>query len=514
MDIHATLTEAAANHAQGRLDEAESGYRSVIAFDPTVADSFHLLGMVLFQKKNLTEAAQLIFQATELNPQNPSFFQNLAIVYNEMEFYDQACQALLKAKQLDPDNVSIIVQLAHTNRRLGEYEIASSHYNAVLEIEPDNTEALAMLGITYEHLGDLNAAEPLYRQSVSINERPDTLFNLGNILKDRHDTDEAISCYSRAILNKPDFAEAHVHLAYALLAKGDYPSAWEEYEWRWKVPVFGNRQFPSPRWEGQSLEGKTLLIHAEQGFGDTLQFCRLIKDVPRQSTQIIFECQPALVRLLERVGYIDKVIPQGEVLPQHDYNLPLLSLPRRLELRPQTIPNTFPYLDADPAETSRWRDKLQKPGLNLGVVWQGTAEKRNTAARACSLEDIKQLFQIPGTNWYSLQKEIPVTDRPLPEALTDLSAELSDFAATAAIISSLDLVVSIDTGVAHLVSALGKPVMVLLAASADWRWVEQDNKCLWYPNAHLFRQKDAENWTEPVNTIAEQITALAKTSQP
>ena len=343
-------------------------------------------------------------------------------------------------------------------------------------------------------------------------EEPDLLYNLGNIFKDQHRADEAVAAFQRALELKPDYHWARVHLAFALLLKGDYPAGWREYEQRWKIPLFGERScgFSAPAWDGSPIEGETVLLFAEQGFGDTLHFARYAGIVAAMGCRVVFTCQPHLARLMKTLKGADEVIAQGDPLPDFDRYAPLLSLPHLLGTTLDTIPADVPYLAAEPGLAEKWAGRLSgAPGLKVGIAWSGTAEMRGNPARGCPLSQFRPLLDNPDINLFSLQKETPDEDRPLPDGLTDLSAELKDFTDTAAIISNLDLVISIDTAVAHLAGALGRPTWLLLSTAGDWRWLMERLDSPWYPTMRLFRQYRERVWDDVFAEISGEISGFA-----
>jgi tetratricopeptide (TPR) repeat protein len=324
--------------------------------------------------------------------------------------------------------------------------------------------------------------------------------NRGNVFNELNRTEEALADYGRAIARKPDHAEAHCNLAVALLLAGDLDRGWVEYEWRRRRPGArlerGSISAP-PLWLGDApIDGKIILLRAEQGFGDTLQFCRYVESVADLNASVILEAQAPLVALLSSLEGASRVIARGSEPPPCDYQCPLLSLPLAFRTHLNTIPSRVKYLEADPDTVRRWQARLgAKLQPRVGLVWSGSTVHRNNnrpIALAALIAALPKQFQ-----YVSLQKECRAADlevlREHPEILS-FAAELTDFSETAALSECMDLVISIDTSVAHLAAALGKPTWILLAFNPDWRWLLGRDDSPWYPSARLYRQAGIDEW--------------------
>jgi hypothetical protein len=319
---------------------------------------------------------------------------------------------------------------------------------------------------------------------------------------------EAVASYRQALRLRPDYADAHLDLGLALLSMGDFTAGWEEYEWRWRTRRVMRRDFAQPQWDGSPLNGRTLLIHAEQGLGDTVQFLRYVPLV--RDAVIILEVPPALARLVEGLDGVKQVIPAGAALPGFDLHAPLLSLPRLFRTTPETIPNRTPYLQFnDPARTRLWNTRTGQPGaFRVGIAWAGSAANSNNRTRSMRLADLAPLGDTPGgVSFFSLQKGPAVQERaPARLAITDLLADTHDVRDTAALVLNMDLIISVDTFVAHLAGALGKPVWTLLSFAADWRWLRARDDCPWYPQMRLFRQSYPGDWQPVVERVVHTLT--------
>src|SRR2546427_4574280 len=388
----------------------------------------------------------------------------------------------------------------------------------------DISEALAVashhhnMGEAYRVTGKLEEAAACYRQELAV--KPDDPMahnNLGNVLLDEGKVAEAIACFRRVLALKPDYVHAHSGLGLALLRAGELSHGFTEYEWRWSIKQFEQQCagliLPQPFWDGSELNGGTILLYAEQGFGTTTQFIRYAPLVARRGGRVIVACQPELIRLLSSVAGIAQVVSEREPLPDFDLHAPLLSLPRISGTTLETIPSQCPYLS--PPESSSVKVEVTPDvRLKVGIVWAGLPIHRNDRNRSCPLSYFLELAELPGVAVYSLQKQ------PMAAGLGEvipgmpvhnLSGQIGDWADTAAAICQLDLVVTVDTGVAHLAGALGRPVWVLLPhVGADWRWMSGREDSPWYPSMRLFRQKSRGDWPAVFARVSAELQTLSR----
>ncbi len=435
----------------GRLDEAERLFRQVLAVNPRHADSLHLLGVIAYQTGRHDLAVDMIRKAIVINPREASLHSNLGNLLKEQGRLDEAVACYRKA----------------------------------VELKPNFSEALN---------------------------------NLGNALRAQKQLDEAVASYHRALELRPDDPEAHYNLAMALLARGDMPAGWEEHEWRWKTPQLApsRRDFAKPQCRGEAADGRTLLIHAEQGLGDTLQFCRYAPLAAAKGLRVILEAPKPLIRLLGSLPGVDRLVAQGEPLPKFDLHCPMLSMPLALGTTITTIPNDVPYLCADAAQVAVWWTRLAalgNRGPRIGLVWAGNPRKHLIAAAALGRQRsvdparLEPLFELPGVQFFSLQKDGLAAPAHFP--LTDFMSEMGDFADTAALITNLDLIISVDTAAAHLGSALGKPVWLLNCFDPCWRWFVGRRDSPWYPGLRLYRQPRPGDWDSVVAEVARDLRSFA-----
>jgi TPR repeat/Glycosyltransferase family 9 (heptosyltransferase)/Tetratricopeptide repeat len=365
----------------------------------------------------------------------------------------------------------------------------------------------------------LDEAIIAYRQAIALKpEYPEAYSNLGNALRDSGRLDEAIISYRQAIALKPNYAEAHGNLATALLLWGDFKSDFKEYEWRWKCANFLSpfRNFAQPRWDGGALETRTLLLYTEQGFGDALQFIRFLPLAAQHGGRIIVLCQTELQRLFRTMPVRCQVIAQNDPVPDFDLHCPVLSLPFIFGTTLGNVPNIVPYLYADGQDAKKWQQRLDDhlPNMKMGkvgLVWAGNLKPNRN--RSMELQCLAPLGQVPGVRFFSLQKGEASAQAKIPPAgmeLVDWTDQLTDFADTAAMIADLDLIITIDTAVAHLAGAMGKPVWTMLPFNPDWRWLLEREDSPWYPTMRLFRQSTRGDWDSVIKQVTDALSVWIK----
>ena len=401
---------------------------------------------------------------------------------------------------------------ANVLRRLNRHADALDSYGRALALRPDFGGARNNRGATLMDLQRHIEAVEDYDRAIALDPgHANAHFNRGNALRDLHRHGEAVESYERAIALRPDFADARWNLANCRLSLGQFALGWADFEWRWKTErkARERRHFAQPLWLGDgSLENKTILLHFEHGLGDTLQFCRYAKLVAAQGATVILEVQPPLLPLLSGLEGTAAVLPSGAALPAFDYHCPLMSLPVAFQTDLSSIPATIPYLHSDPSRVAAWETKLgprTKP--RVGLVWSGSNSIRNDP-RSVALEQALSLVS-DQAEWISLQKEVRPADAALLAAnprVRHFGDELNDFGDTAALVQSMDIVVTVDTSVAHLAGAMGKPVWILLPFnSALWTWMLEREDSAWYPTARLFRQPRIGDWASVLGRVEENL---------
>jgi tetratricopeptide (TPR) repeat protein len=479
--IGEALQVAIAHHQAGNLAEAERLYRQILALDPRHADSLHLLGVIAFHVGRADAGRSLIGEAIGINPQVPEYYNNLGNILKETGADQEALACYRRALELRPGFVDAHFNLGNTHAKEERFDAAIESYRAALQLQAG-------------HAG--------------------SWLNLGNTLRSLGRIEEALECYRHVPTSSPFFAEARWNRAIALLLGGELTAGWEDYEGRWDLERAKprRRDFPQPAWDGSTAKGRRILLHAEQGLGDTIQFIRYAALVKARGLKVLLECPAALQSLLARASGIAQVVASGEALPEFDLHLPLLSLPRVFGTTLESIPAPRAYLSPDPSLARKWKAKLggTEPGPRVGLVWAGGTSDRK---RDCGLAALAPLAAARRATFYSLQvgEAAGQAARPPPGMhLVDLSPELKNFSDTAALIGQLDLVITTDTAAAHLAAALGKPTWILLRYAPDWRWLLGRDDSPWYPSARLFRQHKAGDWAEPIECAASALRSFRK----
>lgn len=501
--------------ALGRLTDAASAYRRAIALEPRSGDAHFNLGNTLQAAGRLEEALGCYQRVVELQPQAADAHFNLATLLQERRQDESASRHFEAALALRPDYAEAHANYAALLREADRWTEAAAHCRHALALRPDYAAAWINLGAIEQARLDLPAAVGCFERARALAEAAQdrktlglALRNLGVVLQMQGRLEDAAHRYQIALTHEPTDAEAHWGLALLDLQRGQYRPGWAGYEWRWRLPDYPSpwRPFPQPLWQGEPLRDRTILLHAEQGLGDTVQFARYVPWVAQQGAHVILECQPPLKTLLAGLSGVAQAIGLGEPLPPFDVHCPLLSLPRLFDTSLETIPRRVPYLRAP---SSPGLILPTEPGVQkVGLAWAGNPRHKQDRTRSLPLRLLDAWFDLPRIRWCSLQVDPRADDQALLRqrpGLLDLSPHLRDLAATAALIAQLDLVISADTCVAHLAGALGKPVWILLAAAPDWRWLRDRSDSPWYPTARLFRQTVLGDWSHPLQAVAQAL---------
>lgn len=484
---------------------------------PNDAEAQSNLGVTLKDLGHLKEAEACYLRALKIRPDFAEALNNLGVVLEDMGRLREAEARYRRALQIKPDVADILSNLGHVLNDLGQVIEAEACQRRALAIKPDFAKAHNSLGIIQNDLCLLEEAEASFHLALKI--KPDVAsyhYNLGHNLSKQRRFEEAEACYRHAISIKQDCVQATFNLAILLLAVGRYTEAWPLYEARYKL-IEKERStwipdIPYPQWRGETLTGKSLVIWPEQGYGDYIQFIRyasLLKE--RGLSCLSLVCPAPLEELFKTAAGIDAVITDIALLPRHDYWSFPLSLPLYLGSSLETIPTLLPYLHPLPDRVERWRKRLPAEGFKVGLVWKGSADHRNDAARSLpDLGTLSSLWSLSDVTFITLQKgqgEEEVLLFQADQPVIDLGKDIADFADTAAIVSQLDLVICVDTAVAHLTGALGKPCWILLPYfGTDWRWLLDRRDSPWYPGCvRLFRQSSGGDWAGVVTQVFEAL---------
>lgn len=552
LNLGQVIQDALALHRQGRLDEAEKAYGRVLKAIPDQFDALHLCGMLKLQRGRAGEAYRLISAALKVDPRSADALSNLGLVLNALKREPEALASFDKALTLVPEHAEALNNRGRALTDLGRPQEALACFDNVLRQQPGHVEALINRGSALCALQRFDAALGDYDAAIAAAPaHPGAHFNRGVALARLARHAEAVAAYDRALARSPSYvkalnnrgvalaalnryhealesyaqalaidrnsADAHFNEALALLTIGDFHRGLEKYEWRWKRTgmVPWRRGVGQPLWLGEyPLARKTILIHAEQGFGDAIQFARYARLVAQMGARVVLEVQPELKSLLSRLEGVAQVVARGEKLPAFDVHCPVASLPLAFKTTPDTIPSGVPYLAADEQHLARWRSRLEPiRSPRVVIAWAGRPTHPNDHNRSVALSQLNPLLSTPGVAFVSIQRDLPAgeAERVRRETgITHVADELADFADTAAVVALVDLVVAVDTSVVHLAGAMGRPTWILVPFAPDWRWLLDCDVSSWYPTARLFRQPAVGDW----NGVMARVRAeLAKISE-
>ncbi|WP_298370080.1 tetratricopeptide repeat protein [Azospirillum sp.] len=469
------LDAAVNHHMAGRTDAAERHYRLILGVEPTQPDALHLLGVLRAQTGAPVLAVAAITWSLRVRPAAVQPWAHLGAALRATERLDEAEAALRRALALDPAAADALDALGATLHGLARYPLARAWLTRADALRPNHAE---------------------------------TLLNLGTVLRDQRRFAEAERCFDRVLAAQPSNMTAHLARAVGRLVTGDLRAGWDGFEHRW-------RRFSTPPWAGEPLDGATILLHMEQGFGDAMQFVRYAPLVERAGGRVVIEASPALFRLFQ--ASFDpsiQVLVRGPEPPPHDRHCPLMSLPRAFATDLSSIPATIPYLAPERGDRNRWRDQLATgpEGLRVGLVWAGNPRHRNDRNRSLPVKHLRPLLAIPGVRFFNLQAGDgrEGLSALAPDPVEDPMERARDFADTGAILANLDLLISVDTAIVHLAGAMGVPAWLLLPYAPDWRWLLDRADSPWYPSLRLFRQPRPGDWATTLGTVAAVLKAMAR----
>lgn len=554
-DPRQVFSQAVAHHQAGRLDQAAKLYEQVLAQVPNQVDSQHLLGVVALQRGDFKAAIKLINRAIKQKKAAPvaEFHNNVGAAYKGLGQNKDAGQHFRTAVRIKPDYAEALNNLASVQEAEGAFEDAKENYRQALTLKPeyakaicglgnvaaaqedaesavefyeralslesDNVQARSNLGKALIDLRRFEDAETQLRQALTVNAgHAPAHYNLGIALEERGDVEGAEQAYREALRLSPEDPDYHWNAGLVALLKGNFTDGWKEYEWRLHRGRALTREVKRRRWDGGDLAGKTLLVQTEQGFGDTFQFIRYARELKGRGATVIVECQPKTERLIPFAAGVDEVVSRDEMLPKCDQYIQLLSLPHLYSTTLDNVPGQTPYISAPPGLVRAWQERVcAASGRKVGLVWRGNPLNTINPKKSIPINDVAELCGTDGVSWFSIQLDADQgeletlrTSAPIEEC----GPLLTDWAETAALISSLDLVITVDTGVAHLAGAMGKQVWILLSHIPDWRWMLGRADSPWYPTARLYRQPEVGNWPAVVKQVRADLESYIKASSP
>jgi len=513
---------AGGESALAGIDEVNS-YTATIYFQQAAS---------LLKRGLFAESEAYLHEVLRLWPDHAGTLNNLGTAVWQQKRLQEAERLYRRAMALEPNDFGILNNLGNALWEQGRHAEAIPLYHQALRIQPDAWETQMNLGVALSDHGDFEEALTWIRAALRLQpDSPEILDNLGMTLARQGNWEEALVCYEQALRLRPDFPEAHRNRAFAWLACGDFERGWPEYEWRLKCRNHRELVFHCPRWAGDDLEGRSILLHTEQGLGDTLQFIRFASIVQQRRGRVVVSCPLPLVRLLALCPDVDEVLSEHPLLPDWDFHAPLMSLPAILGTTWATLPAERPYLFVDDATIERWRPvvarardegtigpaaRMRDPArpFTIGIAWQGNPLNRVDRWRSFPLTHFAHLAAMPGVRLVSLQKgegteQLSEVDGRFPVAVLDDrergDEDRRDFLDTAAVMSQLDLVIAPESAVAHLAGGLGVRVWVALAAVSDWRWLMDRDDSPWYPTMTLFRQTTPGDWDGVFRRMAQVL---------
>ena len=463
---------------------------------------------VTFQGRSQFDEAIMLYQkTTKIKPDYDMAYYNLGNIFREKGNSNDAENCYQKVLQINPTHEWAHFNLGIINKENGQLNKAIDHYHKTLHLNPNIEEAHLNLGIIFQEKGQLDKAIACHYNALQLNPYyAEAYLNLGKAFEDIDLIDEALTCYQKATKIKPTLEDGYGSLLVKLFSTGNLKKILKAFERRWKK-IYSYKKIEQPFWDGSDIKGLTILLH-EQGFGDTIQFIRYAPLVRKHGAKVIFECQRSLFSLLKDVEGANQIILEGEQLPKYDVHAPLFSLPIVFNTAPDSVPADIPYIAVDSILVRKWREKLEhdKCKLKIGLFWCTGSQYKS-----CSLDEFSPLAQLNDITFYSLQKKRTTkrtANLPNEMRLVDYTEDIYDFLDTAAFMENLDLVISIDTAVAHLAGALGKPVWTILPFGGDWRWSLNYDNTPWYPTMKLFRQSSHGDWESVIAKVRDELLNL------
>jgi Flp pilus assembly protein TadD len=468
---------AATHYRAGRHKDASDICDKVLAGAPNYADAVHLGAVLQMDAGNFEKAEDLARRAVELTPQSASFVNTLGVILKKRRRFADAMSCFQRAVELDAKFAPVYTNIGLILALEGDYERAEAAHRRSLSIDPNYVTAL---------------------------------HNIANLLQDAGKLDEALEYFRRAVELKPGDPEIHTHRALCMLMKGDFARGWDQYEWRMQMKSqLAKHSLKSPLWDGRSFEGQTLLVYHEQGFGDVVQTARYLPMVKARGGKVAVACAPPIGKLMETVEGVDLVVTSDAAIPAHHFKVPVMALPRIFRQDIDNIPNKVPYIKAPPVMLMGGEGAKR-----VGIVWAGSNTHDNDHRRSMPANELKPLLATPGVSFYSLQfgeRFAELEQAGLADKVTRITdAQMSDFHQTAGYIDQLDLLITVDTAVAHVAGALGKPVWILLAFANDFRWLKGRDDTPWYPSMKLYRQSRPMVWSDVIQRLSADLAGFAR----
>jgi tetratricopeptide (TPR) repeat protein len=506
---------------KGETERALDYYTKAIVLNPDYIPVINNLANLLKKLGRTDEAVIHYKKAISLDPGVSETYFNLADALKDLDMFDDAIEQYRQAISIRPDFAEAYSDLGNILKKIKKYDEAIENYRKAISLKPDFAEAYNNLSDTYRVLGKFSESVDLGLKAIQV--KPDfesAYVNLGNIYLAQGNYNASIEQYQKAIEIRPNYPDAHYNMGLLLLLMGEFEEGWKEYGWRFKskeiADQIGYRDLGIPVWNGTPLNGRTILIMSEQGFGDQIQFARYIPLIKEMGGRVLFECHKELMPLFESFEGIDRLLEKpynSDSGENTDVCVQLLNLPGIFGAKLDNMLADVPYLKADPGSADKWESRFNRASIKIGIVWAGNPKHSNEGNRSCKLSDFTLLSSIPDVELFSLQKDGMngnYESHLSAMKVIDLGKEIGDFNDTASIIEKLDLVISVDTSVAHLAGSLGRPVWTLLPFIPDWRWMLDREDTPWYPTMKLFRQREPGDWEDVLNRVTVKLLNYIK----
>ena len=514
-DIGALHNRANALAELGAFEEALDPCNKVLASEPLHADALNTRGVVLSKLRRFPEALASYDAALAAVPDRVDIEVNRGTVLLELNRFDEALASFDKALERDPGNIAALINRGNACIKDKRFADALQSYDSALALEPDQVGALTDRCVALAEMDRFDEALAAADQALRV--APHVVaahVNRGNALIKLARMEEALTSYGEALKLDPEQVDANFNASLAWLCLGEFREGWKQYEYRWKKKEFQRREYARPMWRGErDIEGKTILLVHEQGLGDTIQFVRNAPLVADLGARVVVGTQPPLKSVVATVPGIAQIVADGEVLPEFDLFCPMLNLPSAFGTELETIPANIPYIRPFKERLVKWRDRfVEDKRVRVGICWAGNSAHLNDRNRSIALERLATVLSVPGIDFVSVQKDVSEAQAELLRAhgVRQLGQEFQDFSDTAAVVALLDLVVAVDTSVAHLAGAMGKAVALLIPFAPDWRWLLDRTDSPWYPTMRIFRQDAVGDWAGPLERLREELIGVVR----
>ena len=510
-----SIAEAFAHFQEGRFTDAETICNAILTAAPEDFDSLHLLGLLRHRQGRNAEALRLVASVLRRAPRSAEVLSNYGLILTALKRHEEALACFEDALASDADYLLALKNRATSLKSLGRHDEALAAFAAVHAARPDDIDVLNECGGLLVRLGYFDAALACYDRALTLAPQVAELHvNRGSALAAANQFTDAFESFNAAIAIDPQCAEAHHRASLIRLRFGDFKNGWRDYEWRWRTQWTPQvRRVNAPLWRGEPIEGKTILLLAEQGYGDTIQFIRYVPLVAALGAKVILDVPPPLQEIALSIDGVAAVLRADAPTPRVDCQCPLMSLPLAFATELVTIPASVPYIQPSPELVAEWHDRVPQTGHpRIGLCWAGSSAHLNNHNRSIALSRFADILSLPHLRFISVQSEVDAEAQAIlhRHGVVELGQDFESFSDTAAVLAELDLLISVDTAVAHLAGAIGKPVALLLPYPAEWRWLTDRSDSPWYPSMRLFRQTSAGDWDGPLARLHKELGLLAQ----